>query len=388
MKGHRPLLLLSMVVSSVLGSGLGGWILLVFMGWIRPGNLGLILQAHGQLQVYGFVTMFTMGVAVMMFCSPLRLNARPLWLAYLCPALMLAGIGLQLASFSQTSAPPGWLGPAVQMFSVSAFGFVLTMTRRTSLSHPKHRESFNRSQLILLACGTGWLLVSPALGLKDLTKALETVLWGFTGLYIVAVGLRIHPAILGLRAGRASLFLIIGGVWNLALILRWLRQDGFWSWVMAGAVTLFLTSLRPFRRSLRPPAGGSWLRPFVRTSYLWLVLATALTVLAEGPRPELAGAARHALGSGFVLTMIVGMSLRMVCAYEVRRLIWSRGPWVLYVLLLLATFLRVLGQAVSMLPVMAIGGCLQVFAVWLFSGLLTATCLWGKDLGYIGGIKA
>ena len=49
MKGHRPFILLSLTVSSILGSGLGGWVLLAFMGWVWLGDLGTILQAHGQL---------------------------------------------------------------------------------------------------------------------------------------------------------------------------------------------------------------------------------------------------------------------------------------------------------------------------------------------------
>ncbi len=381
MKGHRPLILLSLAISSILGSGFGGWILLAFMGWVWLGDLSIILQAHGQLQVYGFVAMFTMGVAVMMFCSPMQLAAHPLWLAYLCPALMLVGIGFQVASSAELSPLPPWFGPATQTLSILAFALVLGMTRQKSLALSRHRDSFTPEQIALLACGTFWLLVAPALGLKDLTKALETVLWGFTGLYIVAVGFRTHPSILGLPTRGDAPLPFIAGLWNLALALRWLREDGLWTLVITCAVALFLTSLRPFCRSQRLPAGGTWLRPFVRTSYLWLVVATALTALAEGPLPWLAGAARHALGSGFVLTMIVGMSLRMVCAYEVRRLLWSPGPWALYGLLTSATLLRVLGQAMSAMMAMVVGGCLQVLAVWLFAVLLAGTCLWGKNLG-------
>lgn len=375
MKGHRPFLLLSLTLSSVVGSALGGLLALTFLGLIIEANFGLMLQAHGQLVVYGFVCLFTMGVALMMFCSPLQLAAHPLWLAYLCPLTMLAGIACQL-----TAKVPEWLGPALQVLSVLSYAVVVVMTRRRSMAQPRHRESFSPTQLVLLASGTAWLVATPLLGLIDSTRALETALWGFPGLYIVAVGLRTHPAILSVKIDGA-LTPVIGGLWNLALVLRWVRDDAAWSWVMAAAVGLFLAVLRPFRRSARPPAGGSWLRPFVRTSYLWLAVATLLTALAEGPRPELAGAARHAFGSGFVLTMIVGMAFRMVPAYEVRRLLWASGPWVLYWLLTFATALRVFGQARGWLRMMAIGGGLQVLVVWIFSALLLGTCLWGKYLG-------
>ena len=53
----------------------------------------------------------------------------------------------------------------------------------------------------------------------------------------------------------------------------------------------------------------------------------------------------------------------------------------IYGLLTLATALRVLGQAVSAMTVMVVGGCLQVLAVWLFAALLAGTCLWGQYLG-------
>ena len=355
--------------------------LLGFLGWLSLAELGIIVTAHGLLQVYGFVVLFTMGVALMMFCSPMQLAARPLPLAYLCPFLLLLGIAFQIFSVGKTSALPHWLGPAIQSIAIFSFALVLGRTRQSSLSLSRSRNSFTAPQLVAMACGTLWLLISPVLGLWDLGKALETVLWGFTGLYIVAVGLRTHPSILGISSrGEGALPLVIS-LWNVALALRWLRDDGLWSITMAGAVALFLFSLQPFRRSQRPPAGGRWLRPFVRTAYLWLIIAAGLTILAEGPLPRLAGAARHALGSGFVLTMIAGMSLRMVCAYEVRRLLWRSGPWVLYGLLTLATVLRVWGQSISALEVMVAGGCLQVVAVWFFAALLAGTCLWGQYLG-------
>ena len=379
----RLLLLLSLLVASPLGSVLGWWLLMGSAGWLPMSNFGVLLQAHGQIQVYGFVSTFTMGVALMMICSPAQITARPLYLAYLCPMLMLAGIGMSVTPVIRELHLPSWFGTFTQMLSIASFGLVLGLSRQKSLKLCPRKEAFTKGQLSLITSGTVWLFLAPMLALKDPTKALETALWGFPGLYIVAVGLRTHPSILGLPPAQAVFLPLLGGLWSLSLTLRWLRDDGLWSFFMAASVALFLANLRPFRTSTRPPAGGAWLRPFVRTAYFWLLIAVILTVASEGPLPHLAGAARHALGSGFVLTMLMGMALRMVPAYEVRRSLWTPGPWALYFLLSIATSMRVSGQAFSNVALTTFGGSLQVLSIWIFSALLVGTCLWGKELGAV-----
>lgn len=379
-KDHRPFILLALVGAAVVGSLLGGWILLGWLGWVSPLSLMTVQRAHGLIQVYGFVSLFTMGVAILMLCNPMRVPASPVWLARAIPLLIALGIGASLEWQGDGENSLKILGPGCLSLAALSFIGVLWVTRQKSVALNKKRESFNLTQLVLMTLGASWLVVTPWLSLIDSTQALETVLWGFTAQYIFAVGARSHTAILSIKGIYEPLLPLSGGILNIALVVRWAVEGPAWSWIMTLAVVVYLVCLRPFRSSVRPAPGSTWLRAFVRTSYVWLLAAVALSLLAAGPYPAFAGAARHALGSGFVLTMIVGMAFRMIPAFEVRRILWTSGPWVIYWVLLVGTTARVIAQALGPLSIMAVGGALQVAAVWLFAGLLVGTSLWGEDL--------
>ena len=118
-----------------------------------------------------------------------------------------------------------------------------------------------------------------------------------------------------------------------------------------------------------------WLRYYVRAPYLWLIVSVALLAIAEtsASRPGLAAAARHALATGFLATMLVGMGLRMILAFEGRRVIWQGGPWSVFVTLTLGTTLRVGAQAIEHLRLTAVGGGIQALAIWLFVFLMLSS---------------
>lgn len=118
----------------------------------------------------------------------------------------------------------------------------------------------------------------------------------------------------------------------------------------------------------------------MRESYIWLLVSVGLTCWAELSRPDLAGAARHALGSGFILTMIMGMGLRMIPAFETKRLLWKQGPWLVLGLVSLGTALRVWAQGMDALDALAVGGALQFLAVLMFVALLVGTYLFGTTV--------
>lgn len=361
MNTHRLYLLASLAVSALAGTGLGLWLVLGWLGWLPLTHHGLLLSAHSQLQVYGFVVLFTMGVALMMFPRILGIGLQPPGAAGLALTLMLAGTAANLAG-------PVWPGAALQTAAVLTFIVCLRSTRK--LAPKREKLPLDKSHAVFLGSGSFWLLVSPALSLWDATRALETVLWGFAGLYIAGIGLRVHTGILGLKGGLANGYLLPAAVfWNLALLLRWTGPAGagWWCWSLVAGVAFFLLALKPFRASFLPPAGGAWLRYFVRTSYAWLMLAAGLFFLTDHGYEHLAGAARHALATGFILTMMMGMGFRMIPAFEVRQLVWSSAPWVTYVLISLGTVLRVSAQAAGEIAVMALGASLQTLAVLVFA---------------------
>ena len=381
-RDHRPFVIPALGIAAVLGSGLGGWMVLQWLGWLPSSAFAMTLRAHGLIQTYGFVALFTMGVAILMICNPMHVAARPRLFVRSIPVLVFSGIGCGVL-WSPDNPDLGaqrFLGPSFESLAAIFFIAVLWITRKHSLELNRKRESFNQTQLLIMTAACGWLLIGPWLAFGNPTEALETVLWGFAAQFIFAVGARSHTAILSIRGIYEPLLPTAALVLNFALVLRWLWPGVLGAWLMGVAVSLYLICLRPFRFSQRPAPGSSWLRVYVRTSYLWLIVTTVLTVLTAGPFPELAGATRHALGSGFILTMIVGLAFRMIPAFEVRRIPWRSGPWVIYGILLIGTAVRVSAQALGILPLMAFGGFCQLIAIWLFAGLLTATSLWGQDL--------
>lgn len=354
---HRPLLAASLGLA-LAGTATGLWRLL---GW-----LGLptdpVVSAHGQLQVFGFVALFTMGVALAMLPRVLGRPLRPAGLVPVCLGLMLAGILLNLRG-------PTVPGAAFQTLSALAFLGLTMGNRRQSSGHP-----YDRIHALFMATGALWLLLAPGLMLIHPTRALETLVWGFAGLSIAGVGMRVHSAMLGLEGGpRESLLVPSACLWNLALALRWLGPPGLWPWLLAAGAGLFLLALRPFGRSVSPPEGGPWLALFVRTSYLWLIVAVAMACWSEG------GATRHAAGTGFVLTMMIGMGLHLLPDFENRRLLWPAAPWGLYLLLTGGNALRVAAQARDEVTVMALGGGLQALAILGFVAAIAATGLWGRS---------
>ncbi len=378
MKIHRLFVLTSLVIAALTGSSLGLWMLLSWLGWFTPVAFPLVLSAHAQLQVFGFVTLYTQGVAMMVFPSFLRTQLQPAWLAYSCLLLNLVGIASNIGGLPR-------LGALSLTFSTVAFLAVLRATRKSAPKTRRESTPLSRGHAVFLATGALWLLVSPCLMIFNATAALETVLWGFAGLYIAGIGLRVHPGILGIKGVLGGLLVPSAVVWNLALLARWVGLgtgafEGLWCWPLTLGVVMFLVALRPFRKPFISAGGGVWLRYFVITSYLWLPVALVMTCLTENGHPGLAGATRHVLATGFILTMMMGMGLRMIPAFETRRIPWKNGPWMVYLLTTAGTLLRIPAQATGHLQFMALGGSLQFLAILSFVVLLVATLLVGEEV--------
>lgn len=345
--------------------------LLGWAGFVPLQHFPVVLNAHAQLQVYGFVAVFTMGIAMMVLPTFLQTKLQQPALGYTSLLLMMTGVLFNLKG-------PNLVGAACQSLSTLAFLGIIRATRKSAPPAKKKKSPLNREHAAFLASGALWLLASPMLSLINPTRALETVIWGFAGMYIVGIGLRVHTGILGIKGLYDRWLLPSALLWNLAVLLRWLSDGSGWIWLMAAAVGLFIGALRPFRRSKLPPAGGPWLRLFVRTSYLWLVVSVVLTAMAESSHPHFAGPARHALGAGFVLTMIMGMGLRMIPAFQRRSLTWKQSPWWIFVAITAGTLARVHAQATGEFKWLAVAGGFQALAIFTFVLIMVTTILWGR----------
>ena len=260
MKPHRAFIILSLALAATVGTTLGLWMVLGWLGLLAIPDFPALLATHAQLQVYGFVGLYTMGVAMMVLPTFLNTELQPGWLALVSLGLMVCGIALNASG-------PTLAGGICQTLSTLAFLMVLRVTRKSAPPRKSESTPLTRGHALYLATGSLWLMASPLLALKDSTAALETVLWGFAGLFIAGIGLRVHTGILGIKGIHGSLLAPSAILWNLGLALRWTGPDNLWVVVLTSGVGLFLWALRPFRKAYITAAGGAWLRPFVRTSY-------------------------------------------------------------------------------------------------------------------------
>lgn len=373
MKPHRAFIIISLALAATIGTTLGLWMALGWLGRVSLPHFPTLLATHAQLQVYGFVGLYTMGVAMMVLPTFLNTSLRPAWLANSSLFLMLLGIGLNFDG-------PTWAGGLCQSLSTFAFLIVLRLTRKSAPPRKTESTPLTRGHAFFLATGSLWLMACPLLALKNSTMALETVLWGFAGLFIAGIGLRVHTGILGIKGIHGQLLAPSALLWNAGLLLRWTGPDGLWVWCLSSGIALFLWALRPFRRPFLPSAGGAWLRYFVRTSYLWLTVAVIMACVSEMGHSYLAGPTRHMLAVGFIITMMMGMGMRMIPAFETRRIPWARGPWAIYVFTTLGTAIRIPAQAAGQLDWLALGGSLQFLGIITFTSLMLATYLVGETV--------
>lgn len=227
----------------------------------------------------------------------------------------------------------------------------------------------NRLHGAFLGSGSLWLMVGFAAANHDL------ILWGFAGLFIAGIGLRVHPRILGLEGVAWGPLSWALALWWAGLVALALGQRVVGGMGLTAAAGLYLYGLSPWRpKKLSSPA-PDWLRLYVKTSYAWLALAGPALVAAElwGSTLLVDGAARHVLASGFILTMMMGMGFRMIPSFELKELAWQGAPVVAFWLLTIGNLVRIAAQASQMTLAVGVGGSLQVGAALVFALVILAT---------------
>jgi len=308
---HRPYLAAALAFGT-LGSSLGFLMLAVLTGWHHTRAWNSHVVAHAQFQVIGCVALFTLGMALQLLApTPLKGSRAALTLlaggtlvasgAGFLPGLALTGACLQLLGLA-LHVRLFWRG---QRWKGCNLGYYLT--------------------------GQLWLAAALA------TARLELALWGFACLYILGTGFRLHPRMLGCRRPSEGLQRAVLLGWNAALLAHW---PGL---LAASAALASLPWLKARREQ--------WLRIL----YLNLAIACVLP-------PALA---RHALATGFILPMIVGMALELLPAFA-RRPIPRRLRGVLVGALVGATGVRLTGQAAGWATLYLLGGLGQLLALSIF----------------------
>jgi uncharacterized protein involved in response to NO len=381
-ESYRLYLKTSLALALTAGFGIG---LLAVLGRAGGPDLGRywlpLIQAHGQVQLLGWVGLFVVGAAYHVVprfrgVSPpsrrVAIGTYALWLG----AVLVRAVGQPLA----VAIPlPGVFTLAALLQLAASMLFAATLLRWLTPT----RGRWEGYEAYLAAAG-GWLVVAGLLQLGVAARAdalglglvasllaepyLTTLFHGFVLMAALGVTRRAIPLFMGLRPAHERLAWGACTALNLGVALEVgggvaSALAGSQAWraaTLVGAVLVFsgaiafVVALRLYERAAMPPGAGQPRahEPYVRTAYAWLLFslglgaALAVAELATGVPPSTgaANAARHAFALGFVSLLIFGVASRVVPVFGGVSL-WRRpllAP--VYVVFNVGVALRVVGE--------------------------------------------
>lgn len=374
----------SLVFALSFGATLGALALanITLPAWNFLGSMpfGAAKTAHAYAQVFGFATLFIMGVA---YHTMPRYKSTALADPGLASiSFWLQAGGVLLLAVGMLIGPPlsviTWLVGTASLFGAAlAFGSIV---HRTLAATPPLPEGFEP----YLRAGCVWLVVAAALsvlsvaaaagvGIGFLPAVWAAALWGFIGCWIFGMSLRVLPAFMGLPTPRKRMLLFAlyqGGVFlwvTNALLETWTQVPLLRG--VAGAALALSTAVFVLRLGIFGPrldSGQAGLRDderFILTAYVWLIAAlvfepgwTAVTAAAGTTASRVVlDLGRHAFTLGFLTQMIIGVATRIVPVFTGNRLwspVWSAAT---YYLLNAAVAVRWLQVVVGLGGIGAVG---------------------------------
>jgi uncharacterized protein involved in response to NO len=384
--------------------------------WDWGARLPALVQAHGHLQVLGWVGCFVIGMALRLVP---RFAGRPLSFAPLTPvilALILAALLGRAVAQPWLDKPGmhGLLGAAALAELAGALLFAATIVPTLA---PAIRTLPVAPLFLLGALGMVAEAALGALWLSALTPELPIVtpdrdsallgiqFYAFLLPFVLGVSLRSLPTFFKHRAPRAGELWLIAGLLAVGSLLfaspaLWGRQPSP-RVQQTGALLIALAMLGAFLETgvwksplgLRPSARHSIL--LIRTAYLWMLLAAiwlalgAASFLISGQPSSLysADAIRHMLALGLFSTLIAGMAHLMLPWLAQRRLPPARAEretLILWALFSLAAILRVAGALLDHAGVqpasawlVALSGVVGISAV-LFLATTLLSAMWRR----------
>jgi len=377
-------------VARWLGDGTGRW-------WIAAS------QAHGQVQLLGWIGLMVLGVA---FHFLPRLAGVPLrWPRMAGVALWLIVAGLALRGITQPLLSAGIGAPMASLGLVVAAGLLLAgvtlavvMLVATIRNAPPRKTGALRQvrPLFLVSFGSLWVgavlsaygLVAAERGAGVVSASLDRIIveiefYGFLVPVAAAMTARTFPLYFQTHPPRARLLVVPVAGLVCGVVLR---ATGDPSLVAVGqilhgaALAWLIAALRVFgprrplpRRPARPLRDPLQLHAV--SAYAWLAVAGGASLLAGLHQIGLAVPAVpadvewHALGAGFATLLILGVGSHMLPGFARRELRSAALPWVTLAAGNLAVMLRVAagltGQGGAWLGGLA--GVLGMLVVALFA---------------------
>ncbi|MBI2303616.1 MAG: DUF1858 domain-containing protein [Chloroflexi bacterium] len=368
-----------------------------------------LTQAHGFAQIFGWVGLFVMGIVYHVIP---RLKGAPLHSQGLARSsffFMVAGLVLRVASVVLPSQVQGFstlLSTGLVLAAVSLFAYVALATLAASPQPFTFYEKYIVASIVWLWAFAANTLVLTAYNVqRGLESTPETLnapylhlgLWGFAVMVILGMTLRTIPVFMGRGQPNKKAFDLIFWMLNGGIVLH--VGGGYWQAVTSSGVADYLAAagallemaailsyvafLNPFpgsRSDRAEPGVERGYEVFVRAAYLWLVVATLMSVgytiysgvTGNQVTHSLVGAYRHALTVGFITMMIFGMAHRILPVFGGVRL-YNRGfMMAAFILLNLGNGLRVVSQPLAdifggvFFPIMGSSGFIELLATVFF----------------------
>lgn len=362
------------------------------------------IQAHGFAQVFGWVGTFIVGISLYALPKFQHRSLRRFGRLWACWALWTAGVTWRWAGTVY-----GWhwrsalIGSSILLLAAYALmdWVIMSPGRERLAGRPSVPRDLGSWLGIAGFTGLGVALVyhlvlSVALVRQSAHPVIPPVpdrifwmvaLWGFVIPVAWGYSTRFVTIFLGLAPPRNERTAIVCAGVAALVLLAFLHRFTLAA-VLAFVLTLVaIRALRVFEPSERPPKRLGVYRhypAFVRAAFGWLVVGSALGVLAEWlpAMPGLPGAGRHAITVGFIATLIFAIGPRILPAFlNGRQLASPAAMGISLWLLVVGCTLRVASESLAYgfqngawkwLPVSAF---IELAAVLVFAGNLLKTLL-------------
>jgi hypothetical protein len=341
---RAPALLPALAVAALLGGVAGGLARLGLAPFGHGAWLGRAAQMHGALMICGFLG------SVIALERAVALKQR--W-AFAVP-LLSGGAGLLLLA--------GWREAGAALGVAAALGFVganVQILRRQRQAHT----------LLLMTGALCWLVGSIAFALQS--PGIEPLPWWFALLVLTIAAERLEMTRLMRRrpGAEASLYAV------LALLLLGAAVSGALYGAALAALAVWLLRHDIARRTVRAEGLSRYMAVCLLGGYGWLAVA-GLAWAATSLGWPLRDAALHALGLGFVLSMVMGHAPVILPAIAGVKLLYGSGFYAPLALLHLSLLVR-LAPGHAEPAARTLGGLLNVAALALFVlTLMAAALLW------------
>jgi len=347
---YHLLIRTSLALAVGVGFSLGLYLVLGFaFGLPLAATSPALVEVHGQVQVFGFVGLFIMAVAVQLvprfhasrMAHPTQVSVGGLLLA---AGLILRLVGQPLLPGVPLRATLLVLSGIFELVGVLLAVHTFALLIGRGVTPPRGWEALLPATLggslvlalvlNLVAClelAQGALVVPYALD----EALLHLEVWGFASTMVLAISGRVFPKFLLLQPTRAHLARAALGLWavgSFGVPLVWLVFEGtpalrfMAALAQFGGAVLFVTALRlydPAARESGTPHITNPTRRWVRLAYALMLTAAAanLGIAAAdflgrtSTVAELSGA-RHLVAQGFLLPMIQLMAARILPGYS------------------------------------------------------------------------